>query len=225
MTDERTELKKEDGLIRGRGTAQFSFTYIACDPALWNHIFSLPHEFEAPPWHTLLVDSRGALPHVGTAVVLAATALEVFISDVLNKIAGESTLPEGLWGWITDRGDWQKEPSVEEQYSILLQVLCGHSLKEDSALWEGFKNLRKARNSFVHEGVAMVGKKPLKASDALALIGRADQIVAKVREWLPEKHRWPTFQHSVQIQFHKVIASSTAAVDESHTDPPSAESA
>ena len=225
LTDERTELKKEDAFIRGRGTAQFSFSYIACDPALWDQVFSLPHEFEAPPWHTLLVDSRGALPHVGTAVVLAATALEVFISDVLHKIATESTLPADLWGWITDRGDWQKEPSVEEQYSILLQVLCGHSLKEDGTLWEAFKNLRKARNSFVHEGVAMVGKKPLQASGAMNLIERADQIVSRVREWMPEEHRWPKFEHAVQMRFQKLIAPSKAEDDESLSDPPNSESA
>jgi len=205
LTDDRAELEKQDGLIRGRGTMKFAFSGIACDPALWNHVFSLPPQFESPPWHTLLVDSRGALQHVGTAVVLAATALEVFISDALHKVAVESAVPGPLWNWITDRGDWQKEPSVDEQYSVLLQVLCGHSLKDEIELWDAFKHLRKARNSFVHEGVAKVGKKPLQSSEALALIERAEQIVATVREWLPEKHRWPTFEHSVQVEYQKTI--------------------
>ena len=205
LCDDGTELPQEAGLVRRRGALNFSFPYIACDPALWDHIHSLPPEFEPPAWHTLLVDSRGVLPHVGTAVVLAATALEVLIADVLNHLFDMSEIPEPLWSWINDRSDWQKEPSVEEQYSVLLEGLSGHSLKEDNALWEAFKNLRKARNSFVHEGVPRIGRCVVTSIEALAMIGRADQIAEKVGEWLPEELRWPVFVQPVQVEFGKVL--------------------
>jgi len=39
------------------------------------------------PWHDLLLDAEEALPGVGTAVVLAFTALEVFIADTLDELA------------------------------------------------------------------------------------------------------------------------------------------
>ena len=217
LNDDGTPLSPEEGFVRGRGSVSFSFSFIACDPALWDHIHSLPPDFQPPPWHSLLVDSRGALPHVGTAVVLAATALEVLIADVLKQLFSKSTIPPSLWAWINDRGDWQKEPSVEEQYSVLLEVLCGHSLKEDNGLWEAFKNLRKARNSFVHEGVPKIAKSGVTAEEALALIAKADQIAEKVRQWLPEELRWPAFFHEVPVEFGKLLI--RAPIDAPVTEP------
>lgn len=205
LNDDGTELEQAEGFIRGRGTHNFSFSFLGCDSALWDHIFSLPEGFEPPAWHTLLVDARGALPHVGTAVVLAATALEIFIAELLNELAKQTSVPTELWNWINDRGNWQKEPSVEEQYDLLLKVMIGHSLKEDNALWEGLKNLRSARNSFVHEGTAKLGRNNLSANDVLPLIARAEEIVARIREWIPEGCKWPLIEHNIQIRFSKVI--------------------
>jgi hypothetical protein len=56
-----------------------------------------------------------------------------------------------MWKWITERDDYRKEPSVEEQLSDILGLLCGRSLKSQTALWTGYTQLRRARNSFVHE--------------------------------------------------------------------------
>ena len=205
LNDDGSELAETPGLIRGRGTLHFSFSYIACDPKLWDLVFSLPPDFEPPAWHTLLIDATGALPHVGTAVVLAATALEIFIAEVLNQLATLSPVPPPLWHWINDRGNWQKEPSVEEQYDVLLKVLCGHSLKEDNALWEALKNLRTARNSFVHAGASIVGRVECSSQEAAVLIGKASQVIATVRTWLPESLHWPEFEHNVKVQFAKQI--------------------
>jgi hypothetical protein len=217
LNDDGTELLKEEGKLRGRGTTGFSWSYIACDPSLWELLHSLPEDFTAPEWSTLLVDARGALPHVGTAVVLAATSLEVLIAELLSKLAAGSAVPPRLWTWINDRGDWQKEPSVEEQYSILLEVLTGHSLKEDNNLWEGLRNIRSARNSFVHEGHARIGRKPVSKEDAAMLIQKAEEIALRLREWLPENLRWPAFEHSVKLEIGKIIMASPR----SRTDPSS----
>lgn len=209
LNDDGSELEQIEGLIRGRGALTFGFSYIGCDPALWDLIFSLPGDFEAPAWHTLLVDSRGALPYVGTAIVLAATALEVFIAEHLDHLVKLAPVPEPLWNWINDRGNWQKEPSVEEQFDTLLKILSGHSLKEDNSMWEGLRNLRSARNSFVHHGVAKLGNKPISVDETLQLLERADQIVTKIREWIPEDCRWPVFQHTIQLEIVKVISPPT----------------
>ena len=178
---------------------------MGCDPALWDLIFTLPEGFEPPAWQAILIDARGALPHVGTALVLAATALEIFIAELLNELVKKTQVPAELWDWINDRGNWQKEPSVEEQYDVLLKIVTGHSLKDEGALWEGLKNLRSARNSFVHEGVAQLGRKRLSANDVLPLIARADAIVAKIREWIPEECRWPLIEHTINIQMAKLL--------------------
>jgi serine/threonine protein kinase len=49
-------------------------------------------------------------------------------------------------------------------------------VQPDLMLWEAFKNLRAARNSFVHEGVARIGQEPVTKVVAAQLIGRARDI-------------------------------------------------
>ena len=99
-----------------------------------------------------------------------------------------------------------QQPSVEEQFDVLLKEFTGHTLKEDEALWDAFKNLKSARNSFVHEGVAMVGMTPLSKDDAAALVGRVDCIIAKIREWIPEEVRWPVPEAQVNLEWtHTLI--------------------
>jgi hypothetical protein len=191
-------------LIRRRIATKSSVSLVACDADVWDYIFSLPADFEPPAWHTLLLDSRAALPHVGTAVVLAATALEVFIAELLDVLAKGWPVPNMLWDWIKKRGnDIDKQPSVEEQFDALLMVMTGHSLKEERALWDSFQNLKTSRNKFVHEGIPRIGKNtpPVTEADALAFIGQAEAIVAKTREWIPEKLRWPVYVPKSKLGF------------------------
>lgn len=207
LNDDGTELEQVDGLVRGRGSRRFSFSYLGCDPALWDLLFTLPGDFDIPAWHTLLVDSRGALPHVGSALVLAATALEVFVAELLEKLAQDSSLSGEFWKWLNSR---KKEPSVEEQYDVLLKEFTGHTLKEDNKLWAAFQNLKNVRNTFVHTGIAKLGEGVVSSNDALQRIGDAESIVLKIREWIPEKHRWPLIEHSIEIQFIKLISGPVA---------------
>jgi hypothetical protein len=202
LNDDGSELEVTPGLVRHKFSKKFSFSYVACTPSIWDNTFSLPHDFAPPAWHTLLLDARNALPHLGTAVVLAATALEVFIGELLDKLAHDTAIPSLLWEWTNDRGDnFTKQPTVEEQFDTLLKVMTGHSMKEDSVLWEAFKNLKSARNRFVHEGLLRVGNAILSDQEVVQLIGHAEAIVARVREWIPEKLRWPVFDNTkVQVE-------------------------
>jgi hypothetical protein len=78
--DDGSELEAREGYVRGRGALQFQWSFVAISPEVWNNIFRLPPEFAVPVWDGLRLDALAALPSVGTAVVLAATSLEVFIS-------------------------------------------------------------------------------------------------------------------------------------------------
>ncbi len=154
----------------------------------------------------LRLDARSALPNVGSAVVLAATSLEVFISVLLDALAVRQELAPDLWKWIADRdGKLLQQPSVEEQFDVLLKHLCGHSLKEEGTLWEAFKNLRSARNTFVHEGVARVGKTAVTKEEALTLVNRVDDIVRRIREWIPDDLRWPVPEVKAKLSCTQVL--------------------
>ena len=153
----------------------------------------------------LFLDAKAQFPEIGPSIVLAATALEVFISYVLNSIVVKSKIPLELWNWISDRDFWLKQPSEEEKYSILLKILLGISLKDNNELWEVFKNLKKARNSFVHGGIAKIGKETLDVKKAQKLIEKAREITLYIREHLPSEIQWPKYDYKFEVELLKKI--------------------
>ncbi len=181
----------------------FKWSLVGINEGVWENIHQLPVDFTPPPWDDLRLDAQAALPHVGTAVVLAATSLEVFIAQILDGLAATSDVPADVWKWLNDRGEWRKDPTTEEQFDILLRHFTGHSLKDNQALWEAFKNLRTARNSFVHEGVAKVGGKVVSVSDAGSLVARANDVIGCVKGWLPADLRWLEFDPSITFQIEQ----------------------
>ena len=114
----------------------------------------------------------------------------------------KNTPPE-LWRWINQRGDWLREPTVEEQYDALLKFFTGHSIKEEQRLWESFKNLKATRNSFVHEGIAKIGGAPINIETAQKLIASAYEVISKVKQWIPPELHWPEFKHVIQVEMVK----------------------
>jgi len=205
LNDDETELEPDAKLFRGVGTLQVSLRWTALNRPIWEDVYRLPVDFEPPPWEELLLDARNDLPRVGPAVVLAATALEVFIAHVLDRLAPRSPVPAPLWDWLNDRDDSHlRQPSVEEQYDTLLKVFTGHSLKENG-LWDAFMNLKTARNKFVHEGIAKVGGAAVSPETAGRLVGGAFEIVATVRGWLPPDLQWPVFKHEVKFEAIKKL--------------------
>ena len=205
LNDDQSELPEEEGLVRGRGTMGFHLSLIAVGTEVWDFVHSLPPDYAPPAWDALRLDAIDAIPDTGTALVLAATCLEVLIAHTLDALAARSELPEQLWQWLNHRGDWLREPSTEEQFDALLKLFTEHSLKEDLALWEAFKNLKSARNSFVHEGVARVGGKALSGEDALKLLGKANEIIASLRQWLPDDLKWREFELKTEVKMGKKI--------------------
>ena len=198
LNDDGTELEKQEGLPRVRGAIKFSFEYIGLTKQVWDNIRELDTDFQCPAWDDLLLDAYDMLPQIGPALVLAVTALEVFIGDVLDKLAKRSSVPEKIRNRLNER-DWRKAPSLDEQFDVLLGFLLGYSLKEDLKLWEGVMNLRSARNSFVHEGVAKVGGNPITDQDARWLLDTVDKVVRTVRKRLPKELQWREFKHATKV--------------------------
>lgn len=197
--DDDTELESSEGFVRGRGSVNISFSYASVTTEIWNEVFELPFEYEPPSWVPLLLDAQDLLPRIGPAIVMAFTALEVAVSKLLDDLAFSSLIPEDIWRWINNR-DLDKQPSPEDQFGDLLRILSGHSLKDDNALWISFLNLRKARNSFVHEGVAKnLARDVVTEDEARSLVGKANEILAFVRSNLPTDLQWPEYPHQIKV--------------------------
>ena len=203
LNDDGSELTHQEGYYRTRFCKSVPMSWIALTSGVWDDVHALPANYSPPPWEGLLLDAAYPGISVGNSIVLAATAIEVFVARILDLLSADSTVPKDLWIWINNRPNFLQEPSLEEQFDVLLKLLCGHSLKEgDHELWDMFKNLKSARNSFVHEGVARVGKngKPLSREQAVPLIAAASRIIQKVRDWVPEKYHWKQHFHQIQVQ-------------------------
>lgn len=191
LADDGEPLPEDRANVRRRMLAPTRWQACGLTREAWQKAHSTvdnPHR----PWETLILDAEAILPEVGPAVVLAAAALETLITIALDELASTTAVPPDLWDWINDRGDYRKEPSVVERYDILLRMIAGVSLKDDPALWEAFDQLRAARNSFAHRGVATIGKRrpePLTPQKADELIKTAKQIVLRVETLLPASAR------------------------------------
>jgi hypothetical protein len=148
-------------------------------------------DFVPERWDQLLVDASGLLPEIGPAVLLAYTSLEIRIASAADVLAQARSIDDDLWRWFTDKRAFQVQPETEEFAKDLFRILAGHSMAEEEPLWRVFTRLRKARNSFAHEGVArdLDTHAPLTIGQAAQLVGGAKQILDWIDGLLPEAHR------------------------------------
>jgi hypothetical protein len=227
LSDNGEILPKEPDFIRRRGGRPFRWRYTALTASLWQKAMEMPAGYSPPVWDTLILDAEGLLPDVDAAVALANASLEVFSKWLLDQLAEASTLPGDLWFWINDRGDWTKEPSVADRFDTLLKVFTGHSLKESTALWEAFKSLRAARNSFSHEGKPTLGgKRPREVTVDIAttLVGQAHQIIDWCENLLPESRRRAKLTTSLDF-FFPINTEGFPTLRDDGEEPPRAPSA
>jgi hypothetical protein len=176
-----------------------SFVCHGLDRALWNAIFALNEAYYPPAWYMLLLDGENQLPDINAAIVLVAAALETFISETLQSLAGRSSLPQDLWKWINERDFWLKNPSTVDQFDVLLKVFTGYSLKDDKQLWDSYINLRTARNKIAHSGKASIGGKEVTPAKAKDLIGVAHAVINRVEEHIPSDLRAPRFESALRV--------------------------
>jgi len=76
----------------------------------------------------------------------------------------------------------------------------GRSLKEEPVLWEGYRNLRAARNSFAHAGRAVIGTTEVSLEKAKDLLAKANSIVDWLEPSLPADFQWPRERTPVTIE-------------------------
>jgi hypothetical protein len=185
----------QEGFRRGLGGVSWRWQILALHEDLWQAAAALPDDFEPTAWDTLLLDALDLLPEVGPALVLASAAVETRIESALDVLASELGVPTGLWDWLNGRGSSPRRgPTLVEQADSLLRDVAGHSLKDDRRLWDAFQDLRKARNSFVHEGAAKIDGVVVTAERAHAFLPLAGEIIEWIERLLPDGHQRPRYE-------------------------------
>ncbi len=205
LADDEALLKYDGKNARSIHTGHVQLSGIGISDTTWTAVHSLPVAYEPLVWETILLDAGRFLPDVGASLVLTATALETFIAYALNVLAREKQVPSDLWSWINDRDDNFKEPSVEEQFDVLLKQLSGRSLKGQHELWVAMKNIKTARNNFVHEGQARYGDQVVTQATIGLLVGRAKEIIGWVEALLPVAAQRPVMKEPVMMQLGKLL--------------------
>lgn len=201
LNDDGSDLPSEPPLVRRRFAQGVHFETVGLNADLWARVAEVPWGYRPDPARTLLVDAFACLPDVGTAVVLAFTALETCITRALDTLAPMYGVKPLVWNWINDRGDFLKHPSVRERFDSLLSAISRQSLKEEPELWEAFRNLQQARNKFAHEGTATIGGVPVDQQTAAQLLLQAGRIVDWIEGQLPPALRTPKFDNdAVQVE-------------------------
>lgn len=193
LKDDGTEFEYTAGLVRGRGThimLQGERAWLS--PEIWSAL-SLEARDAVPQSDALMLDALNLLlmRHMGAAIVMAYTAIEVRIGTALELLAKRNPgiIGTSFWAWLNNR---RNEPSVEDELTDILNMLSGRSLKQESALWTAYCELRKARNSFAHEGNPVLpGGAGVTSQKALELLSSAQQIVDWIEIGLLASERRP----------------------------------
>lgn len=205
LRDDGTDVPVETGKYRRRLFSHYTLNITVLNTAIWDEVHSLPSNYNPYTWDTLLLDAEALLPDIGASLIVGAAALEILIEWALNRLAERSSLNKDLWEWINQRQNRTQNPSVPEQYDILLRALTSRSLKDENELWEAFQNLRSARNSYAHEGRAVLGGKEVTVDSARDLIEKAKKILEWVDSILPDDLRRPKLVAKTEIKMVKPI--------------------
>ncbi len=81
---------------------------------------------------------------------------------------------------------------MEEKFDTLLKIVTGKSLKEDAPLWLAFVRLKKARNSFVHDGKAVIDRKTVTSDETTQLVQQTKEIITWIEKLVRAEDRWLT---------------------------------
>lgn len=189
LNDDGSDLALDSALQRTLLIAGQKRDLLAITPGVWATVEGLPASWSPFMWDVTLLDAGAALPHVGSAIVLAHTAIEVFAAAAIDRLARDAMVSPLLWEWLNDRGNYLKDPSAEDQLDVLLNWLTGKSLKDAPDLWRAYGQLRNARNKFAHEGVAKIEGVVVTLEQARELLDKVFVIFAWVEELLPEDMR------------------------------------
>jgi hypothetical protein len=207
LNDDGTTVEKEEHKWRQLLGSNRTIRYTGLDSLIWSAITSLPTNYEPQPSDELLLDAYALLPQVGPAIVLAYSAIETRVAQTLDRLAILTGQNPALWSWLTDREDHTKDPSTSDQLDVLAKALTGRSLKDDQQLWEKFRNLNSARNRFVHEGKATIGRSGtvVDASKAAELVQGAELIIDWLESLLPQDERRPRFVSPNPMSFATLL--------------------
>jgi hypothetical protein len=229
LNDDGSPLDPSPTLVRARVAGSFTWTVAVLNDAAWAEV-AKPESGAAVVWDDLLLDAFSYLPSVESSVVLAFFALETFIDWCLAEHVTRGGIDPDLYKWIAERDELAKQPSVTEQFDMLLKAVSGRSLKEDARLWGLFVSLRKVRNKIVHAGEAILDGVTVGPDKASELVGAAREIIDWVEATLPEERRRPMFTATSQVSMVKPLVGSSpgagtsaaGAIDRDAGHPPEA---
>lgn len=204
LADDESPLPQDPELFRRHAAASTQWKLVGLNRECWDRVNALPHDYEPYGWDRIILDAEALLPDIAASLSLANAALEAFSSWWVNQLATLRGMPSGMWDWINERGDWYKEPSVDERFDVLSRILAGKSLKQETELWKAYKELRGARNKFAHGGKVLIGKTEVSLELAGKLVLRAMDIITWCETLLPATIRRPPIGPEVQWEIRKI---------------------
>jgi hypothetical protein len=197
LNDDSSILEKKEGLLRERFRKGFKFEIVSITKEAWDDIHSIPLFQELPIWKSLLLDAEAILPEIGPSIVLTFTSLEVFIAKTLDLMAEHNKSDLELWTLLNKHES--RNLKIENRFKFLSKHFIGATIADDAKLWKAFDDLRLARNSFAHKGIAKIQDEIVTVDKTRELIHAANSIINYLRQKLPAKLQWKEFNHMINI--------------------------
>jgi hypothetical protein len=198
-TDE-TPVDDDPVLYREKWVALHDWKLAGITPRLWQAVSEAQGESVTRVWEDLLLDADALFSEAGAAIVLAHSALETFSKATLDRLARRSATPVKLWEFFFQH---KREPRMEVQLDVLLEAFTGHSLKERNDLWQAFKQLQEARNSFAHRGQALIKGQPVTRDDLSRMLAATRDTIDWVETFLPLEWRRPVYLETATFALDK----------------------
>lgn len=205
LSDSEEPLPTDPNLFRKVFLYSGQWRMTLLNEAIMEKVTTLSQNYEMKTWETLILDAEALLPDVRASIVLAFSALETLITIALDDFVKTTPVPAELWKWITERDFFLKEPSVKEKYTILLKILKGKSLQDETVLWQAFSDLNKVRNKIAHTGKPVLDGTVIDAEKAGQLIASAKQIISWIESLMPENNRRPLHVSTTEFEIIKPI--------------------
>ena len=190
LNADETPVDDDPRLYREQWVSLHDWKLAGITPRLWQAVSEIQAEPVARVWEALLLDADALFSEVGVAIILAHSALETFSRATLDRLARSSPTPSKLWGFFFQR---RREPPMEAQLDVLLEVFTGRSLKERNDLWMAFKKLQEARNSFAHRGEAQIDGQSVTRHELSLMLSATRDTIDWIETFLPLEWRRPVY--------------------------------
>jgi hypothetical protein len=159
---------------------------------MWNEATQIPYEYSLPQWKITLLDSRDLVNNPGSALVLAFSSLEIYINELLIKHVNLFENEQNKYRYLDKIQN--VNTNIYDKFCTLSKKILGFSLKKNDVLFNVFKNIKEARNCFIHNGTLIFNRTEITPVSIVSIINKIESIIHFYEVNINEEYRTKIYE-------------------------------